>query len=181
MTSARKGQGSIEFLMTYGWIILAIIIVMVVMWQWGLFDFSNQIDPGSFGFWGVVIQSGNEFILDSKGNMQVSVLNTVGANVTVLSVNISINGHQMDCDPPAGDSCIYIPSVDVENPGDWGNDNNVIPPGRTRRISLSDNARWANTAGTRFDARITIQYNDSRTGESVYQSSGTAWGNIEPG
>ena len=179
MAFRRRGQGSVEFLMTYGWVILAVAVVLVVMWQWGLFSFANYVEPGSFGFWGIVVQNGQEFVFDGSGNLQLSVLNTVGANITVLAVNVNIMGQTVECDAAAGDPCVLVPSVDVEAPVDWGTTNNVIPAGRTRRISVSDNTHWIGRPGSRFDAQIVIQYNDSRTGPHVYQSSGNLWGNIE--
>ena len=179
MAGGERGQGSIEFLMTYGWVILAILVVMVVLWQWGLLGFSNYVEPGSFGFWGVVIQGGNEFKLDQTGTFQASLMNTVGANVTVLSVNLTIGNHQVNLDPPGGDICITVPHVEVEEPGERGTENNIIPVGRTRILSVSDPS-WTASPGSRFDAHLIIKYTDSRTGDVVYQSSGGIWGNAEP-
>jgi len=34
----RKGQGAMEYLMTYGWAILVVMIVGIVMWQLGIFN-----------------------------------------------------------------------------------------------------------------------------------------------
>ncbi|MFC2162400.1 hypothetical protein ACFLRF_01850 [Candidatus Altiarchaeota archaeon] len=34
----RKGQGAMEYLMTYGWAILVVMIVGIVMWQLGIFS-----------------------------------------------------------------------------------------------------------------------------------------------
>ncbi|MBD3387393.1 MAG: hypothetical protein GF416_00380 [Candidatus Altiarchaeales archaeon] len=34
----RRGQGAMEYLMTYGWAILVVMIVGIVMWQLGIFN-----------------------------------------------------------------------------------------------------------------------------------------------
>ena len=54
----KKGQAATEFLMTYGWAILAIVIVAAVLWNMGIFKSSCtatapvQVFPaGSQGIW----------------------------------------------------------------------------------------------------------------------------------
>jgi uncharacterized protein (UPF0333 family) len=37
MRMNSKGQGAMEYLMTYGWAILVVIIVGIVLWQSGVF------------------------------------------------------------------------------------------------------------------------------------------------
>jgi hypothetical protein len=37
----RKGQGAMEYLMTYGWAVLVVMIVGVVMWQMGIFNLGS--------------------------------------------------------------------------------------------------------------------------------------------
>ncbi|MBU0761633.1 MAG: hypothetical protein KKD39_01295, partial [Candidatus Altiarchaeota archaeon] len=69
----RRAQSSVEFLMTYGWVFIIIIVAMVMMWQWGLFSYGGKIEPGSFGLWGVTILGGNDFIVDTDGVAKISV------------------------------------------------------------------------------------------------------------
>lgn len=171
----RKGQGSVEFLMTYGWAILGLLVAMVVMWQWGVFSFGETIDPGSFGFWGINILNGNDFTFDAKGNLQFSAYNTVGANITIVYVNATVGQNTVECEPGGGDICSFVPNVDDEpNSGD---ESYTIPPGKIRRIALSDNTLWRGDAGSRFEMTLVMRYTDSRTGSQVYQSSGKLWGN----
>ena len=37
----KKGQGAMEYLMTYGWAILVVMIVGIVMWQLGIFNLGS--------------------------------------------------------------------------------------------------------------------------------------------
>ena len=46
----RKGQGAMEYLMTYGWAILVVTIALLVMWQLGIFNLSGSVSSGSSGF-----------------------------------------------------------------------------------------------------------------------------------
>lgn len=34
----RKGQGALEYLTTYGWAVLVVISVGLIMWKFGLFN-----------------------------------------------------------------------------------------------------------------------------------------------
>lgn len=45
----RKGQGAMEYLMTYGWAILVVMIVGIVMWQLGIFNLGGTA-PTASGF-----------------------------------------------------------------------------------------------------------------------------------
>ena len=38
----KKGQGAMEYLMTYGWAVLVVMIVGVVMWQMGIFNIGSS-------------------------------------------------------------------------------------------------------------------------------------------
>ena len=151
VSSNRKGQSSLEVLMTYGWLFIAIIIVMVIAWQWGLFDFSGTVTPGSAGFWGVVPTDSR---LLSAGVLDIALTNNVGADVTVTSINIS-----------SGSSSVTYPT-----PTD-------IPIGRTVTIS-SISGLSAQRAGDNFNIFVIIEYNDSRTGD-IFRSSGNIWGTYE--
>ena len=39
----KKGQAAMEFLTTYGWAFLVIIVVIVALWQFGVFDTTSRI------------------------------------------------------------------------------------------------------------------------------------------
>lgn len=157
MSYSHRGQGSLEFLMTYGWVLVTILIALIVMWQWGLFSMGQRIEPGSFGFWGLVVQSGNDFLLTSNGLLKVSLLNTAGANISILSYNVTIDQYTEPWSGPP------FP---------------IVKPGAPWNITMS-NSKWSDSPGKRFDATIVITYSDNRTADYVFQSSGRIWGNIE--
>ena len=46
----RKGQSALEYMMTYGWAILVIVIVAAVLYSLGIFSPSSSIGTGSTGF-----------------------------------------------------------------------------------------------------------------------------------
>jgi hypothetical protein len=45
-----RGQGAMEYLMTYGWAILVIMMVGAAMWRLGVFSISASVPPTSTGF-----------------------------------------------------------------------------------------------------------------------------------
>ncbi len=149
----RRGQSSIEFLMTYGWAILIIMIVMIVAWQWGFFSIGETVEPGSFGFWGVLP---HDYVMSSNGDLQVSFLNNVGANITILFYNASMTEVSSDCG-----SCLPL----------------VIPAGESRVQTIRDLV--SGSPGKRYEVFLIVVYNDSRTGDNIHRSSGKVWGNYE--
>jgi len=46
----RRGQSAMEYLMTYGWAILAVMIVGIAMWQLGIFSAGGLTGTTSTGF-----------------------------------------------------------------------------------------------------------------------------------
>ena len=46
----RKGQSALEYMMTYGWAILVIVIVAAVLYSLGIFSPASSVGTGSTGF-----------------------------------------------------------------------------------------------------------------------------------
>jgi len=46
----NRGQAATEYLATYGWAILGVMIAVAVLWQLGIFDFGGMEPPGKSGF-----------------------------------------------------------------------------------------------------------------------------------
>ena len=69
----RQGQAAVEFLTTYGWMLLIIVVVMGALWQFGVFDFSSRI-PSSCYF-------GTEF---DCGAFMISTNGSIGFELTNL-------------------------------------------------------------------------------------------------
>jgi hypothetical protein len=78
----KKGQGAMEYLMTYGWAILVVVIVGVVLWQMGIFNPSGSIAAGSDGF-GTIKPA--EWACDAvTGDLSLAVINGGGQKITGL-------------------------------------------------------------------------------------------------
>ncbi|MEA3343539.1 MAG: hypothetical protein U9Q92_05200 [archaeon] len=84
---ARKAQSATEYLMTYGWAILAIAIVGALLYT-QVFS-SKKCAEGATGFAisGTVYPDGNEYAIDpATGNLDILLKNNVGKSVTLVSV-----------------------------------------------------------------------------------------------
>lgn len=149
--SNKKAQASVEFLMTYGWAIIIILIVVVVAWQWGLFNIGGSVRPGYSGFWGVVP---TDFSYTSSGNLILSLSNNVGADVNITSVEIAIGDKN------------YVDTDKI--PITSGNRSRSETPG----LPIS-------SSGSGYEIFISINYTDERTGLDTYRSSGRIWGSVE--
>ncbi len=81
----RKGQGAMEYLMTYGWAILVVIIVGVVLWQMGIFNPSGGAAPGMSGFTTV---KPNEWACNADdGTLTLAVVNAAGQQISDLTIS----------------------------------------------------------------------------------------------
>jgi len=106
-----------EYMMTYGWAILVVAIIGIVVWQMGLFKISSQITPGTSGFSILVPQ---EWLLVGVGGtctLRVVLLNGAGEELNSLSV---VGGNA--CTPSTvvtGDNVVCTKTINVcGGPGD---------------------------------------------------------------
>ena len=161
----NRGQATIEFLFTYGWAILIILIVALVVWQMGLFNIGGRVQPGSSGFWGVTPSNDMAYSDDGGDGMLIMAINNqVGANVTLKNITARIQGDRYTANNinqviSTGETFKWT------SPSGW-----VAEDGATRIPMLP--------RGSSFNFFITINYTDSRTSEG-YSSSGWVWGNVE--
>lgn len=85
-TMSRKGQSAIEYLTTYGWALLAIVIVGAVLSQMGVFNQCQQTTPQMSGQ--SVAIGGWSFVDADTMDMTLSTTN-VGVNITNVSIAYS--------------------------------------------------------------------------------------------
>lgn len=85
----KRGQTALEYLMTYGWTILIIGVIAVVLWTMGVFN-PKMIPPGKSGFsqiipvdWKVSLGGGNPY-------MTLVLSNDAGTKVVVGDINVTI-------------------------------------------------------------------------------------------
>jgi hypothetical protein len=156
-----KGQASLEFLMTYGWAILVIGVVMVALWQWGVFNPQGNVRPSFLGFWGVVPM---DFQYKTNGDLVFSFQNSViDGDINITAINITISDKDKYSTGQLA-SPINISSGQVTT---WPLSHlvSILPSGK---------------AGQSYNLHVTIEYVDDRLGaDRKFRSSGTISGTIE--
>lgn len=88
---ARKAQSAMEYLMTYGWAILIVIIVAAALFALGVFNPATYTQSAPTGFQGFQIPSGG-FQLTSAGQLTLQLKNMAGANINITQINATYAG-----------------------------------------------------------------------------------------
>ncbi len=149
----RKAQGSMEYLMTYGWAILVILVIGVAMWQMGLFSPAATVVTNFSGF--SPLKPIEQYCVVGTGASDtVTVVMNNAAGRTIRNLTISV----FDNEPTACDSLIAM-------------------TGKKFRCFQTNIDCGADKPGERYDVDLSIGY-DSLSGERR-ASSGTVWGPAE--
>ena len=134
-----KGQSALEYLVTYGWAILAIVIIAGVLWYFGIFNPSKYVGEKQCGGFSAFICQ--DFKVNSSGWLSIVFNNKVGGQITGTNVTTGTLG---------GWSC---------SPTTVGANANTTC---TTRVFTSPQ-----TSGDSFDQQtITVTYTDARSGIS---------------
>lgn len=80
----RKGQSAMEYLMTYGWAILIVVIVGAVLWYYGVFSPGTMVGSVKSGFGTVDVQQNWDF--KSDGTLLIRLENKAGEQINVTGV-----------------------------------------------------------------------------------------------
>ncbi|MBN2014805.1 MAG: hypothetical protein JW778_06460 [Candidatus Altiarchaeota archaeon] len=156
-----RGQVALEFLLTYGWAILIITVIALLLWQMGVFNPAGQVRPGSSGFWGIIPYE--DFSYTDNGVLRIPISNKVGGNVTIIQINATVEG-------------VTCPDTSPESHITGGA---IFAAGETKVWTSPATAGFPQiAAGGHYNIFVSIEYTDSRSGEE-YLSSGWIWGNVE--
>ncbi len=147
----KRSQSALEYMMTYGWAILIIVIVAVVLYSMGIFS------PSSFlSFSGITGLSGFQpasAACASNGQMIVKLSNSLGYQVSVSSINVTTSS-----------------GVSVTQP-----ESATLNPGQTQEFIVF--GICPKTSGSSFSDTITVAYTEpSNPIPGPYSLSGTAKG-----
>jgi hypothetical protein len=81
----KKAQSAMEYLMTYGWAILIVIIVAAALFALGVFNPATYTQSAPTGFQGFLIPEGG-WQLTSAGQLTIQLKNMAGANINITNV-----------------------------------------------------------------------------------------------
>ena len=158
---SKRSQSALEYMMTYGWAILIIVIVAVILYSMGIFNPSSSITFTSSGF--------------SPFTVSSTICNPSGLLLTLIS------GGLPNTATSATINKVYITSNTGTTALTKGY--NLTPveisPSKTATIILPDIA--CNSANTKYSLSANIQYNYSTTAGPVKaNTTGTVTGISSP-
>jgi len=156
----RKGQGAMEYLMTYGWAILVVMIVGVVLWQLGIFGGGPGAVNTASGFG--KIKPMEPSIKYTGTTLSFSIMNGVGQGI----VDANITAATGDCET--------VPSSVPQSLGGDG----TMGAGEVsaETILLCTNK----VAGQSFSTTLTIEYVVTVAGSDItHTETGTIRGVAE--
>ncbi|EEZ92664.1 MAG: hypothetical protein BJBARM4_1004, partial [Candidatus Parvarchaeum acidiphilum ARMAN-4] len=143
--------------MTYGWAILIIVIVAVILYSMGIFNPSSSISATVTGFASSPVSSA---ICTSNGVLRFAVGDTTGHRIEIKNITATISGKTVT----------FTPNATVDP-------NPTITPGSTYIFSVPN---VCPSVGTHFSAAATIDYTEPSTPfpSAIYPSSGTITGTV---
>jgi len=105
----KKAQGALEFLMTYGWAFLVILIMIGALAYFGILN-PTRFLPERCDFGTQVLCKKDQFIVSASntGTIIASVTNNYGSNINISNVNaipdVPTTGHCVPCFDTNGDA-----------------------------------------------------------------------------
>ena len=151
MLHTHKSQSALEYLMTYGWAILIIVIVAVILYSMGIFNPSSSISVTITGFQKTPISSA---IFTDNGGLSLSVQNSVGYPIKITNITATkLTGGKVTIEP-----------------------NITLLPGKSQVLVLSKVFTAANQ-GSHISTAVTITYKEiSQQLPGPYISTGSITG-----
>jgi len=140
--------------MTYGWAILIILVVGVMLWQTGYLEASKNIQPGKRGF---SQMRPVDWRLTNSGTFEVTLINDAGTTLVLSSVSVSVQG-EGDCDS-------YTTSIPN------------MRPAQTVQVQLSG-CPTGLVPGDYYRINATVEYANPASGIN-HMSVGIVWGGVE--
>jgi hypothetical protein len=87
-----RGQSALEYLVTYGWAILGIVIIAGVLVTFGIFDPSKWGPSRMQGGFASLEIIDHKVIAGTGGTLQLMLANKRGRSVTITAINVSSGG-----------------------------------------------------------------------------------------
>jgi len=145
-----KGQSALDFLMTYGWALLIMALVIAGMFALGIFDTGSFVGTRATGF---VQVSPVGWRVAPDGSLTVMFKNNAGTDIVITQMNATL-----DTTTITNSTAISIAN---------GEQSGTIPIGSFPSRAASNS----------YTVKVTIAYNDSTTG-FPYTDAGTLSGKV---
>jgi len=147
----RKAQAGLDFLMSYGWALILIVLVVGALFALGIFDIGSFLGTKSSGFSQIKPIAWN---VNPTGVLTVKLQNNAGTDVNVTSINATL------LSSTTGSS----PNVAISN----SKQSAVLTVGTFSSVPA---------AGSSYTVQVVIKYTDMATAFN-YTDSGTLTGKV---
>ncbi|MCA9478130.1 MAG: hypothetical protein KC535_03220 [Nanoarchaeota archaeon] len=154
----RRAQAAMEFLMTYGWAILVVLLAIGALAYFGVLDPSRLL-PESTTFPAPISNVDNGLIDDVTNSVEVALVNNKGVAIT-LPLTGSLT-------PDAGTTCVYSSVSATYNGAAVVANTTQIPQGATFLITFDCTDLVPTPAiGTKYKATMAFDYTNTQTGQT---------------
>ncbi len=161
-----KGQGALEYLMTYGWALLVVVVVGAALYSLGVLNPATYARQACTGF---MYFNAREFKMNESGNFTIIVDN--GPNrVSFGNMTSRLPGDSFDQDSEGGVSCESFGTCLNEN------DQNVGP--NQQHSMWVQNSDVSGSVGTPYTVEVRISY---YTSALSHEDVATCTGKYESG
>ena len=156
LTKGKRSQSALEYMMTYGWAILIIVIVAVILYSMGIFNPSSSVSSTVTGFSGLGSVTAQ---CTANGVLRISIGDSTGNLINITGITAK--------DPAITKTSTFKPNSTVDP-------NPMIKSGSSYIFSVPD---ICPSAGTHY--AITVAVNYTEPGQPLpgpYQSLGSITG-----
>jgi hypothetical protein len=158
--SMKKAQSAMEYLMTYGWAILIVIIVAAALYALGIFNPATYTGRIPTGF--TTLGAPTDWDLASDGNFSTILKNNLASQITVFTVTATMGSN-----------------TDTWNTFNYSGDDTYLQVGPGSTYSALPTTTGLDlgtpTSGTSYSVDVSILYN---SGGFNHTETGTVTGTV---
>ena len=153
----KKAQSAMEYLMTYGWAILIVIIVAAALYALGIFNPATYTQSTAVGFQGFQIPSGG-WQVDST-DVTIVLRNMGGSNINITDITATFAGTTTSA---------VSPSLPLGN--------GTLTPDEQKTYTLSGGTFAGPSSGASYSVSVEITYDNLDSTLTGFKSTGTITG-----
>ncbi len=150
--SMKKAQSAMEYLMTYGWAILIVIIVAAALYALGIFNPATYTGRIPTGF--TTIGAPEDWDVDTVGDVRILLNNRLAKTITIYEVTVATTAAS---DTWYTANCTGIGDYLTIGPGGQVEPSATTCPGSTDTYQLRLGPQ---TSGTTYSVDVSILYNE---------------------
>jgi len=147
----KKAQSAMEYLMTYGWAILIVIIVAAALYALGIFNPATYTGRIPTGF--TTLGAPDDWDLDSDGDVRILLNNRLANQIVVYEISVSTTGASDTWDTF---NCTGNNNYMTIGPGGSIEPSAATCPDADQAFDLNLGSQ---TAGTTYSVDVAILYN----------------------